>query len=75
MPFERVFLAALVPDRRRALASQDENGLLIHVAHRFQLPSRWNFLHERIASAAGAVHVDKSRIASRPVPIAKFQLQ
>src|SRR5258707_13146411 len=75
LPLERVLLAAFIPDRRRALALENENRLFIHGPHRFELSAGRDFLDPRIARAAGAVPVDDRRLAAGARPIANLQLQ
>src|SRR6266511_318772 len=75
LPFERVFFAAFVPDRRRSLPLQDENRLLKHMAHGLELPTRRDLLDNGVASASRTVHVDERRFAAASRPAAEFQLQ
>ena len=62
LPFQSVFLAALVPDRRRALALQNEDRLLVHMALGLELAARRDLLDHRVAGAAGAVLLTKAAL-------------
>src|SRR5947209_4031899 len=71
-PLKAKLAALVVPDRGGAVAGDDIDHLLIHLALRSQFAARRDLAYVGVIDAAVAIKIDESAAAATPGPLAEL---